>query len=196
MKDNWKYDFKQIDELEKFKKDVQNFILKQDLSKLYVLKTSRGFSALVDKDIKETVLKHKWYTITNLGGVYAVADIDKKRQYLQNYIWEVTTGRKTKHITFNNKLSLDCRFENLLGTSRRAVMHNRRGKSGTTSEFKNVWFRPSDGKWRVSVQVKGIRYYFGVHEDEVEAAEIADAGARLLVGKLAFLNLPILEVAG
>ena len=56
MKDNWKYDFKQIDELEKFKKDVQNFILKQDLSKLYVLKTSRGFSALVDKDIIGLVL--------------------------------------------------------------------------------------------------------------------------------------------
>ena len=184
------YNFKKIDEVEKFKEDVQVFILKQNLSEIEIVKTSKGFSAIIDKDITSIVKEHRWYGNVNEGGVYAVADIEGKRQYLQNFIWEKKTGRKEKHITFQNKLTMDCRFNNLIGSSRRAVMYHRRGKSGTTSKFKGVCFDPVYELWRVAVQVKGVRYSFGKHKNERKAAMIHDSGARLLMGKLAYQNFP------
>lgn len=184
------YNFKNVDEVEKFKEDVQAYILKQDLSAIKVLKATQGISAIVDKDIAPLVAAHRWYGNVNEGGVYAVTDIDGKRQYLQNFVWENKTGKKEKHITFQNKLTVDCRFENLIGSSRRAVMYHRRGKSGTTSKFKGVCFEPINETWRVAVQVKGLRYTFGNYKNERKAAMVYDAGARFLMGKLAYQNFP------
>ncbi|OUT91228.1 MAG: hypothetical protein CBB89_05960 [Rhizobiales bacterium TMED29] len=175
-------------EVEKFKDDVQTFILKQDLKNIKILKATKGILAIVDKDMTDFIDRHKWYGLPTNSGVYAVANIGGKRQYLQNYIWEKKTGKKQKHITFHNKLTVDCRFHNLLGTSRLAVMCNRRGKSGTTSQFKGVSFEEKSELWRVAIQIKGIRYSFGRYKNEQKAALVYDAGARILMGKMAFQN--------
>ena len=88
------YNFRKMDEVEKFKEDVQAYILKQDLSAIKVLKATQGISAIVDKDIASLVAAHRWYGNVNEGGVYAVTNIDGKRQYLQNFVWENKTGKK------------------------------------------------------------------------------------------------------
>ena len=73
------YNFKNVGEVEKFKEDVQVYILKQDLSAIKVLKATQGISAIVDKDIASLVAVHRWYGNVNEGGVYAVTNIDGKR---------------------------------------------------------------------------------------------------------------------
>ena len=69
-------------------------------------------------------------------------------------------------------------------------MYHRRCKSGPTSKFKGVCFEPINDTWRVAVQVKGVRYTFGTYKNERKAAMVYDAGARFLMGNLAYQNFP------
>ena len=100
------YNFNEIDELEKFKEDVQAFILKLDKSKVEVIKTSKGYPVIIDKDIADEVKKYTWYGNDNLGGAYALRKIKKENQYLQNFVWKLKTGRplqSTLQVNYNRQ---------------------------------------------------------------------------------------------
>ena len=175
------YNFNEIDELEKFKEDVQVFILKLDKSKVEVIKTSKGYPVIIDKDIADEVKKYTWYGNDNLGGAYALRKIKKENQYLQNFVWKLKTGRQEDHITFKNKLTVDCRIKNLAGGSRKNVMNNRRPKRETTSEYKGVCFDKITEKWRAHIRPDNIYYTLGSYENEENAAKVYDSAAKILL---------------
>ena len=175
------YDFNKIDEVEKFKEDVQVFILKLDDNEIEIINTSKGYPAIIDKDIADEVKKYRWYGNDNLGGAYALRKIKKENQYLQNFVWKLKTGRQEDQITFKNKLTVDCRIKNLAGGSRTNVMNNRRPKRETSSEYKGVCFDKITEKWRAHIRPANIYYTLGKYENEEKAAKVYDSAAKILL---------------
>ena len=144
---------------------------------------SRGLFVILDKDIAENFKDNKtlWSAQTTHSGVYAVKNFNKKRVYLQQYI----SGHK--HVTFKNKLPLDCRRDNLIGKSRTDVMRNRIGKKNTTSKYRGVHIKP-DGRICATLYFKGKELWLGRWKTEEDAANMVDAANNLLIGDVAFMN--------
>ena len=128
---------------------------------------------------------HRAFACTNLcGGVVT----------LHNYVLSLYLNGKydpsVKHVSFNNKLTLDCRLVNLLKNSgRQAVMRNRKGKANTSSQYKGV--RLINGKWRGQIMDGRSTINLGHYETEEYAAKIYDAAAWILFGASAHYNFPI-----
>lgn len=74
---------------------------------------------------------------------------------------------------------------------------NRRGKSGTSSRFKGVYWRRDRGKWAASIMVAGRRRHLGqfpgTEQGEISAARAYDREALWEWGEHACLNM---QVAG
>ena len=151
------------------------------------------FKALIDKKYADEVRQYRWYGTVNDGGIYASSDIDGKRIYLQNFIYEKKTGIKAHGVSFENKVLSDCRFANLRGVSRTEVMNNRRPKINTASKFKGIRWDPVTEKWRVEIRRKGEYFYLGRFDKEKEefAAKVYDAAASKLMVGSAYLNFPL-----
>ena len=66
------------------------------------------FKALIDKKYADEVRQYRWYGTVNDGGIYASSDIDGKRIYLQNFIYEKKTGIKAHGVSFENKVYYVC----------------------------------------------------------------------------------------
>ena len=99
-----------------------------------------------------------------------------------------------KHLTFANKISLDCRLENLIErTGRQSVMRHRLSKSNTTSEFKGVRKRPQKNSkdWRVQIHDGEKTIHLGQYDSEVYAAKVNDAAAETLFGASAYRIFPM-----
>lgn len=105
---------------------------------------------------------------------------------------DITT---TKHVSFANKCTLDCRSFNLRDRPNRvAAMRNRRKKRGSSSQFKGVR-RKENNSGAVSFAAsigarKGAVVYLGQHHSETFAAEVYDAAATVLFEGAAHFNFP------
>ena len=150
------------------------------------LPLTQNMFAVIDAIDRERVSAlGKWWAQISNSGVHATMEIAGKKIYLHNLITgNLNTG-------FRNKLPLDCRRQNLFCEGRRGVMQNRRGKSNTSSKFKNVHLKTGEDKWRVSLKTPNEgAINFGRYSSEEEAARVADAAALKLFGPHAFLNFP------
>ena len=100
---------------------------------------------------------------------------------------------KIKQVSFENKCSFDCRSVNLKHrVGRKAVMRNRRGKSGSSSEYKGVRKREqTTGPDKFSAEIFDghRRIGLGTYSEELEAARMYDAAAWLLFQNAAFTNV-------
>jgi hypothetical protein len=192
------------------KKSTTNYLIEKMRSQIDDLKqqareddvtlvsTSRDMVALIDSKFASLVRNFRWYAVLSQEHIYAVADINGKRITLQRYIkalsLDETDFEKVKHISFRNKISFDCRVDNLedrLG--RQAVMRNRRPKRNTSSKYKGVIKKTKpDGSlsWRGQIKADLGNIHLGVFEEENFAAKVYDAAAFVLFSGAAHFNFP------
>lgn len=101
--------------------------------------TSRNLHAIVDPDLQERLSEHRWFAVAGMENhAYPVADVNGKRvamaRLVLSFLHPQIPLQSLKHVSFVNKCSFDCRSNNLEHrVGRRAVMRNRRGKSGSSS---------------------------------------------------------------
>jgi hypothetical protein len=170
--------------------DPVNFVL---------IETSRGLEVIVDAKHKNEVSKYRWFAVVAGGNhIYAVADIDEMRVSLQRFIvWLVHPDRSlkdTKHISFMNKVTFDCRSANLTRkATRQTVMQNRRPKKNTSSKYKGVIkSKRTDGgvAWRAQIKGHLGSMTLGTFEDEIVAAIHYDAAAYVMFHNSGYYNFP------
>jgi len=149
-----------------------------------------GLFAIVDKDLITTLSRWSWHVniqpehihVKNTSGLYLhdlVVGLELKRQGIENI---------PKQVSFENKLSLDCRVCNLLyEKERQGAMRNRKKKRNSQSIYKGVRQPPKNkqlGTWRVDIMTPELgKVHLGSYQDEIEAAEIYDAAVIILFGR-------------
>jgi hypothetical protein len=149
------------------------------------LPISQGMFALIDKcHWKAVVSGAPWFCQATDGGVYARAVMYGKPVYLHQLIM------RSRHVGFHNKMTLDCREQNLFVLGRKGVMQNRRGKEGTSSIYKGVFKRASEDVWCAELKDKYGKLSLGRHKTEVKAALVYDAAAEICFGNHAYQNFP------
>jgi len=183
-----------------------------DAESISRIPTSRNLVVIVDRKFAKEVNAHRWFAnIPQPDHIYAVADIEGKRISLQRFIMLLAhpgkTDNENKHISFKNKLSFDCRLQNLLEiVGRQSVMRNRKPKRNTSSQYKGVTKkRRTNGATFWRGQIKGAlgTMSLGSFDDEKLAARVYDAAAFLLFDGSGYYNFPnqppdleALEIAG
>ena len=181
MEHNLKIEYEEISELSN---DLLNVYRKTD-KETCIYPVKEGLFALIDFEDKEKVISAgKWLAQKTQSGVYLFTNINGKRIYLQNFISEMN------NITFKNKITLDCRKENLIGGTRKAVMRLRRGKRNTTSKYKGICMRTEEGIWSVAIKYGNGRLYLGRYKNEIVAAKVYDQAAKIIFKETAYLNFP------
>lgn len=169
-----------------------------DPNEIYLVPTTRGLEAIVDRKHKAQVSCHRWWAVVAGGGhVYATAEINGKRITLQRYVVHLenpaTPIEDIKQVSFANKLTLDCRFKNLENrVGRQSVMRNRRPKRNTSSKFKGVHksIQNENVKWRSQIRWELGSMSMGTYSDEDTAARMYDAAAFYLFKGAAMFNFP------
>lgn len=191
-------------EISKLRHDIDELFKNLSDSDCVKVPLTKHLYAVVDRYFLDEILKHNWMTQATVSGVYAAANINGERYYLQRFIMELLLNfrnpkkKKTaKHVTFKNKLSLDCRVKNLTGVNRQDVMRNRRPKSRAsltkkiTSKYRGVCKASADTRFKVSISGDyGVVYFLGRHKDELFAARVWDAAAKELWRETKYLNFP------
>lgn len=185
--------------IQSMKTDVQSLFQSLDPAEVALIDTTRGLQAIVDVKHKNEVEKFRWYAVIAGGShIYATADVFGKRVALQRLVmWLENPDQsinKTKHISFLNKVSFDCRVTNLTrrGT-RQTVMQNRRPKRNTSSKFKGVIKveRQNGGVvWKTQIKGHLGSMTVGTFENEITAAIHYDAAAYVLFHNSGYYNFP------
>lgn len=185
--------------VEKTRAAVHTLIQSLDPALIALLGTSRDLEAIVDKQFDWKVRAHRWYAVISRGDhIHAVADIDGQRISLQRYVMKLQYPDRSyddlKQVSFENKITFDCRVFNLEHrVGRQAVMRNRRSKRNTSSQYKGVIKALGpDGspRWRTQIMADHGSMGIGVYEDEHWAATVYDAAAYLIFEGEALYNFP------
>ena len=154
--------------------------LRQKVSRLPI---SQGMFVLLDESQFQMAVQHSpWFCQVTEGGLYARTVINGEAVYLHQLIMD------SKNVGFHNKITLDCRRENLFALGRRGVMQNRTGKAETTSNYKGVFKRKNEDVWCAQLKDKYGKLFLGRHKSEKMAALVYDAAARICFGKHAYFN--------
>ena len=166
----------------------------------YVVLT-KGYRAIVDRKYIPHIEPYRWHSVpAQAGSAYGRTGQIIRGQYvgLHNYVLSLYLHGKydpsVTQVTFNNKLTLDCRLVNLMNNnSRQAAMRNRYGKSNTSSQFKGVRLIPRQNgkKWRVQIMDGKKTVHLGSYADEEYAAKVYDAAAWIIFGAAAHYNFPV-----
>lgn len=160
---------------------------------------SRGLAAIVDKKFEPIIRSYRWFAQVSPGPMcYAVADVGGRRISMQRVVLGLERSGEIdfgiKGVTFANKLTLDCRIENLVyGKGRQVSARNRKKKRGSASGFKGVRVKQNDNGgtiYRVEIAIEDQRIYLGAFSDEKVAGLTYDAAARILFQEEAHLNFP------
>ena len=185
--------------VEKTRAAVQTMIQALDLTSIALVATSRDLDAIFDKRFDWQVRAHRWYAVISRGDhIHAVADIDGRRISLQRYVMKLQYPDRTyddlKQVSFENKVTFDCRVSNLQNrVGRQAVMRNRRSKRNTSSQYKGVikaLAQDGSTRWRTQIMAGQRSMGIGVYTDEHWAAQVYDAAAYLLFDGAALYNFP------
>jgi hypothetical protein len=145
-----------------------------------------GKSVIVDAADFEWLHKHKWRTTGGTKG-YVHTRIREKIVYMHRLIMNPPAGMVVDHINGN---VWDNRRRNLRVCTRAQNSMNSRGRSGTSSRFKGVFWDSRSRKWAAVIGCRGKAVHLGSFDDEIEAARAYDRKARQLFGKYAYLNFP------
>lgn len=158
--------------------------------------TTRGLAAIVDPELEARLCAFRWFANVSGSTAYAVADIDGKRVSMQRVVVMLTEKlsdiSEIKNISFKNKHTFDCRYQNLITAgTRRAMMRNRTGKRNTSSKYKGVRKinRPNGGHyWRAQIAGPFGKLDLGGYEDEAMAAAAYNLAATKLFDEAHLLN--------
>ena len=146
---------------------------------------TRGLWAVVDTADFARLNRYRWYASPSGGGkMYA-------RRNTKTGI--ISMHRELLHappemcVDHKNRNGLDNRRDNLRLCTPQQNTYNR-GPQGGRSRFKGVY--PEGDKWYATIKHKGVPYYLGIFDDEIEAAKARDRKAYELEKDFAYLNFP------
>jgi len=138
----------------------------------------KKYSAMVDDDDYEKVIKYKWSFWDNGYSIYAVANVNGKVITMHKFL----TGYEL--VDHKNGNGIDNRKENLRNATRSQNMANTRKKAKRTSRYKGVSWDRFRNKWRVTLRGGSL----GRYDCETKAALIYDRNASKVFGEFANLN--------
>lgn len=146
---------------------------------------TRGLWAIVDEADFERLNKYRWYASPSGGGkMYARRNTRTGTVLMHRDIMKPAKGMHVDHWDGNG---LNNRPDNLRKCTPAQNEYNKPPR-GKKSRFKGVY--PRGSKWYAVVKHKGVAYYLGTFDDEVEAAKTRDRKAYELEGEFAYLNFP------
>jgi hypothetical protein len=155
-------------------------------------KKARGRVAVVDLGDVDLVMRRRWYVseIVEVGkrtyGPYAITTWTSSGRSHSTAMHTLITGfalvDHQDHDPLNNRRS------NLRDATVSQNAQNKRGKLGTTSQYKGVFLQ--DGKWCAAIKPgKGAKVrYLGFFSSEIDAALAYDRAARAIFGSFAYVN--------
>ncbi len=165
-----------------------------------VIELNHGYRALLDDEDYGRLCSYRWRVLpikpTPYKKQYAITNIStpkgKRHLYLHREVLCVAADQKVDHI---NGDTLDNRRENLRVATNSQNQQNRR-ITGGSSRYKGVAWHKGCGKWQAQIKADGKRFYLGLHDTEIQAAEAYDDAASRFFGDYAKLNLARKAVKG
>ena len=155
---------------------------------------TQGKYAIVDPDDYERLSRHKWHLQRKRQTLYAVRQAKGHERTNGQIVWMHRSilpppeGMCVDHINNNG---LDNRKANLrLATPAQNARNRRKTAVKTSSKYKGVSYHAGQRKWCASIRVNGQYKYFGLFQNEIEAAKAYDEAARKHHKEFAVLNFP------
>ena len=141
------------------------------------IQLTQGKAALVDDEDFEWLNQWKWCAHKSDSGVfYARRRGDgNKTIHMHRVIMDTPDNLECDHKDNNG---LNCQRYNLRNCTRGQNNSNRRKTKKNTSGFKGVSWQKSRNKWRVQLQINGVKKFFGLFDRLDEAANAYDEAAK------------------
>jgi hypothetical protein len=144
---------------------------------------SGGLYVYVDAADYEWLSQYKWSYVNGYATRY-----EKGRTIsMHRQIMRPPKGMVVDHID-GNKLN-NCRV-NMRNCTPQENAHNQAKRIGSSSKFKGVFRRRACGRYGAQTRFQGELVWFGLYDDEVEAARAYDRGVVELGIEFARLNFP------
>lgn len=161
-----------------------------------VVPLSKGYKAIVDIIYLKHILQFSWFAVVGRNDtVYAKSTqiVKGKQITLQKYVWGLHTVGHYSHeigeLTFKNKVTLDCRFDNILPFEGRQNVMRYRAKRPSSSDYKGVRRKPN-GKYFATISDGVLNIILGTFDSEAFAGKVYDEAAKLIFGDAGYLNFP------
>lgn len=155
---------------------------------------TQGKYAIVDPEDFERLSKHKWHLQRTNQTFYAVRRAKGRERtkgqvvFMHRSIMSPPEGMSIDHINNNG---LDNRKANLrLATAAQNARNRRKMALKTSSKYKGVSYHAGQRKWCASIRVNGQYKYFGLFQNEIDAARAYDKAAKKYHKDFAALNFP------
>lgn len=145
--------------------------------------------ALVDDDMYEELNQYKWSALKGGNNFYALRATHINGKNTKLYMHRQILGLTDVNIHTDHKdhNGLNNQKSNLRACTRSENMKNQRPTAGT-SQYKGVCFSKIANKWMVEIMVDRKKIYLGLFINEIEAAHVYDAAAKLHHGEFANFN--------
>jgi len=142
-----------------------------------------GFDILVDDDMADTVLQHKWHVQSRHRGIYFAASMGqgggkKKTVFLHRFIMGDPKGKFVDH-KFGNHF--DNRRENLRICEGCENSRNTKLFATNTSGYRGVTRRGK--KWEANIKCNNRLKYLGRYSTPEEASAVYEETAKKLFGE-------------
>lgn len=155
---------------------------------------TQGEFAVVDPEDYERLSKCKWYLIKSPTGMYAArwqrlpGKNKRKRIWMHREVIDVPANMVCDHI---NRMGLDNRKVNLRPATVSQNLCNRpKRKTRTLSKYKGLEWDKIQRKWKVRIQLNGLKTYIGSFKSEIDAARAYDEAVKKNHGEFACPNFP------
>jgi len=149
---------------------------------------TKGKFAIVDACDYERLNRYRWFAMKGDRTFYAIRNDPQRGTVLMHReIMHAPKGVPVDHI---DRYGLNNRQSNLRLCTPSQNNCNQGPHRRGSSRFRGVSWQKSAHKWAATICYRGVHYYLGLFEDEVEAARARDRKALELHGEFAWLNFP------